>query len=91
MLSPVTVSAEHPVFRRPGYGLGVMQGDSDLGEVVGHGGEGPGYSAGVLHWPGEHLTCAALIDHDQPQAGLFLAHALGLSFTGRESPPERPC
>ncbi|WP_424949455.1 hypothetical protein [Deinococcus sp.] len=80
MLSAVPVAGDHPVFRRPAYGLGVMLGASELEEMVGHGGAGPGYSAGVLHWLAERLTCVALVDRDAPEAGLILAHELGLSF-----------
>jgi D-alanyl-D-alanine carboxypeptidase len=52
MLTAIDVKVEHPFFKKPGYGLGVMiDSDSKWGLMVGHGGGGPGYSAGVLHIP----------------------------------------
>jgi D-alanyl-D-alanine carboxypeptidase len=55
MLDPrtfVPIGAEAPGFVRPCYGLGVMvDSDHPLGTVVGHGGGGPGYAAGVFAVP----------------------------------------
>lgn len=55
MLDPrtfVPVEADAPDFMRPSYGLGVMADpEHPLGTVVGHGGGGPGYAAGVFAVP----------------------------------------
>jgi D-alanyl-D-alanine carboxypeptidase len=55
MLDPrtfVPVEADAPGFMRPSYGLGVMADpEHPLGTVVGHGGGGPGYAAGVFAVP----------------------------------------
>jgi D-alanyl-D-alanine carboxypeptidase len=77
MLRSVRVPVEHPLFREPGYGLGVMLDTaSPWGLMAGHGGGGPGYSAGVLHlpdWNGHSVTCAALVNNDRGDWGLKLA------------------
>ena len=55
MLDPrtfVPIGFEAPGFVRPSYGLGVMADpEHPLGTVVGHGGGGPGYAAGVFAVP----------------------------------------
>jgi D-alanyl-D-alanine carboxypeptidase len=55
MLDPQTfvpIGADAPGFVRPSYGLGVMADpEHPLGTVVGHGGGGPGYAAGVFALP----------------------------------------
>jgi D-alanyl-D-alanine carboxypeptidase len=55
MLDPrtfVPIGADAPGFVRPSYGLGVMADpESPLGTIVGHGGGGPGYAAGVFALP----------------------------------------
>jgi D-alanyl-D-alanine carboxypeptidase len=55
MLDPrtfVPIGADAPGFVRPSYGLGLMADpESLLGTVVGHGGGGPGYAAGVFAAP----------------------------------------
>jgi D-alanyl-D-alanine carboxypeptidase len=78
MLKTVIVHTEHPLFQRPGYGLGVMidQG-SPYGLMVGHGGGGPGYSAGALHLPNAHgrrITSVALTNSDADDLGLEIAY-----------------
>lgn len=51
-----------PFFKKPCYGLGVMiDPESDQGEKIGHGGDGPGYNTWVMHLPnfqGRKLTMA---------------------------------
>jgi D-alanyl-D-alanine carboxypeptidase len=55
MLDPrtfVPIGADAPGFVRPSYGLGLMADpEHPLGTVVGHGGGGPGYAAGVFALP----------------------------------------
>jgi hypothetical protein len=80
MLQAVDVPVQHPLFGRPGYGLGLMidQG-SRYGMLAGHGGGGPGYAAGVLYLPdanGRRITSAALANSDQGDAGLRAAFDL---------------
>ncbi len=51
-----------PFFNKLSYGLGVMiDPESDQGEKIGHGGDGPGYNTWVMHLPnfkGRKLTLA---------------------------------
>jgi D-alanyl-D-alanine carboxypeptidase len=81
MLAPIPVPFEHPLFREPSYGLGVMiDPASQFGVIAGHGGGGPGYSAGALHFSnvnGQRLTTIALVNSDRGDAGLPIAFALG--------------
>jgi D-alanyl-D-alanine carboxypeptidase len=80
MLTPVVVPHKHPLFRQPAYGLGLMiDPQASYGAMVGHGGGGPGYSAGVLHVPDAHghtITSTALANRDQPDRGLHIAFKL---------------
>lgn len=80
MLTPVIVPVQHPLFQQPAYGLGLMiDPQSAYGILVGHGGGGPGYSAGVLHVPDAHghtITSVALANRDQPDLGLRIAFTL---------------
>jgi D-alanyl-D-alanine carboxypeptidase len=77
MLQAVPVPVQHPLFRSPGYGLGLMVDTaSPWGVMAGHGGGGPGYAAGVLHLPDAHITAAALVNCDRGDLGLKLAYAL---------------
>lgn len=80
MLQAVDVPVQHPFFRRPGYGLGLMIDQGwRYGVLAGHGGGGPGYAAGALHAPdalGRRITCAALANSDQGDAGLRAAFDL---------------
>ena len=68
MLDPQTfvpVGADAPGFVRPSYGLGVMADpEHPLGTVVGHGGGGPGYAAGVFAIP-EADTVAIVLAADE--------------------------
>ena len=76
------VNIQHPFFQRPAYGLGVMIDlQSHYGIMVGHGGGGPGYSAGVLHFPsikGYRITSAALCNDDRDELGLKIAFQAGM-------------
>jgi len=80
MLTPVRVPVEHPFFVEPSYGLGVMlDPGSRYGVIAGHGGGGPGYSAGALHFPnvdGRRVTTVALVNSDLGDAGLPIAFGL---------------
>lgn len=80
MLEPVLVPHQHPLFQQPAYGLGVMiDPQSSYGIIAGHGGGGPGYSAGALHIPNVHghrITSIVLGNRDQDDLGLRTAFAL---------------
>ena len=82
MLEAVDVPVKHPFFQRPGYGLGVMiDPESRYGLMAGHGGGGPGYSAGVLHLPfanGRRITSAVLTNSDAGDSGLQIAFRLAM-------------
>lgn len=80
MLSPVRVPGSHPLFAEPSFGLGVMlDPGSPFGLVAGHGGGGPGYSAGAFHFPnvgGRRVTAVALANSDCDDLGMPIAFAL---------------
>jgi D-alanyl-D-alanine carboxypeptidase len=80
MLEPVVVPFPHPLFRQPAYGLGLMIDARSTEKIfAGHGGGGPGYSIGALHFEdsdGRSVTCAACANRDQPDLGLRLAFAV---------------
>jgi D-alanyl-D-alanine carboxypeptidase len=86
MLEAVPVQVEHPLFQQPGYGLGVMiDTASQFGILAGHGGGGPGYSAGAIHLPdvhGRRITAAALANCDQGDLGLQAAFQLAREVAG---------
>jgi D-alanyl-D-alanine carboxypeptidase len=87
MLDAQRVNIKHPFFQTPAYGLGVMidQG-SQVGVIAGHGGGGPGYSAGVLHFPavkGHRITSAALCNCDRDELGLKIAFHAGMMISTR--------
>jgi D-alanyl-D-alanine carboxypeptidase len=76
MTDPVVLPFTHPLFARPGYGLGLMVDADAAGLVAGHGGGGPGYSAGALHVRTEHgraVTAVALANTETDDVGLGLA------------------
>jgi D-alanyl-D-alanine carboxypeptidase len=64
MLDPgtfVPIGFDAPGFVRPSYGLGVMADpEHALGTVVGHGGGGPGYAAGVFALPSRDALAIVL-------------------------------
>jgi D-alanyl-D-alanine carboxypeptidase len=75
LLTPLPVATNHAVFSPPTYGLGLMMNLG--GTLAGHGGGGPGYSAGVVtRLSGPRFTAAALVNRDRDEAGLRLAGAL---------------
>jgi D-alanyl-D-alanine carboxypeptidase len=83
MLDPgtfVPIGFDAPGFVRPSYGLGVMADpEHPLGTVVGHGGGGPGYAAGVFALPSRGaVTIVLASDESYPaqQAALELLAAL---------------
>ena len=80
MQTALDVPARHPQFQQPGYGLGLMIDQaSPHGFVAGHGGGGPGYSTGALHFSnlhGHRLTSIALVNTDRGDLGLELASKL---------------
>ncbi|HET7037362.1 MAG TPA: serine hydrolase domain-containing protein [Thermomicrobiaceae bacterium] len=86
MLAPLPVPVRHPLFVQPAYGLGLMlDPGSPHGLVAGHGGGGPGYSAGLLHVPnidGRRVTAAALVNRDVDDLGLRLAWLLAQAAAG---------
>jgi hypothetical protein len=94
MTEPVVLPFEHPLFARPGYGLGLMVDAGADGLVAGHGGGGPGYSAGAVHVAtreGRVATAVALANTETDDVGLGLAFAaahrlVGVQRTGRGGP-----
>ncbi|HLL50087.1 MAG TPA: serine hydrolase domain-containing protein [Thermomicrobiales bacterium] len=84
MLDAVPVSTEHPLFARPGYGLGLMIDlGSTYGRVAGHAGGGPGYSTAAFHFPdvvGHRITSVALVNRDCPDLGTEIAFALVAAY-----------
>lgn len=57
----VPIGFDAPGFVRPSYGLGVMvDPEHPLGMLVGHGGGGPGYTAGVFALPREDAVAIVL-------------------------------
>jgi D-alanyl-D-alanine carboxypeptidase len=82
MKEPVILPFEHPLFRQPAYGLGLMiDTGSPHGLVAGHGGGGPGYSIGSLHFEhvnGSRVTSVALANRDAGDVGLRLAYELAM-------------
>jgi D-alanyl-D-alanine carboxypeptidase len=89
MLEGVDVPVKHPFFQQPAYGLGIMiDRASAYGLMAGHGGGGPGYSAGVLHLPnasGRRITGAALVNGDEGDLGMELAYILTQLTAGASS------
>jgi D-alanyl-D-alanine carboxypeptidase len=77
MLEAVPVAVQHPLFRQPSYGLGVMiDPAARYGVLFGHGGGGPGYTIGAVCLPnaaGRRITAVATANRDQPDLGLQLA------------------
>jgi hypothetical protein len=80
MLEAVPVDGPHWLFGEPGYGLGLMIDRSrPAGRLAGHGGEGPGYSAGALCFAPGHrprVTAVALANTESHDLGLRLAWGL---------------
>ena len=80
MLDAIPVEGPHWLFRDPGYGLGLMIDRSrPAGRLAGHGGEGPGYSAGALCFApghGPRVTAVALANTESHDLGLRLAWGL---------------
>jgi D-alanyl-D-alanine carboxypeptidase len=77
MLEPrafVPIGFDAPGFVRPSYGLGVMADpEHPLGTVVGHGGGGPGYAAGVFASPSADTVAIVLAaDERYPAQGTAL-------------------
>ncbi|HEY9897965.1 MAG TPA: serine hydrolase domain-containing protein [Pantanalinema sp.] len=74
MLSAVPVPGAISMGRDPGYGLGLMAETMPFGRVVGHNGEGPGYS--VACWSltagGHRLVGACLVNQSIPNAAQTL-------------------
>jgi hypothetical protein len=86
MLEAVPVGGPHWLSREPGYGLGLMTDRTrPAGRLlVGHGGEGPGYSAGALclvPGRGPRATAVALANAGRHDLGLRLAWGLIRSST----------
>ncbi|NLE44455.1 MAG: beta-lactamase family protein [Chloroflexi bacterium] len=82
MFEAVDVAVDAPFFRHPSYGLGVMiDHESRYGVMAGHGGGGPGYSAGALDLPDVHgrwVTSVALANRDGNDLGLEMAFTMGM-------------
>jgi D-alanyl-D-alanine carboxypeptidase len=92
LLTSVDVPVNHPFFQQPAYGLGIMvDRRSRYGLMAGHGGGGPGYSAGALHLPdvqGRHLTTVVLANCDRDDLGLELAFSSAMLVGKAVEDPE---
>lgn len=80
MTSPIHTLGKYPLFENLGYGLGLfVDTGSPYGEVAGHTGEGPGYSAAAFHFPnlaGARTTIVALANRDRCDLGLALVYKM---------------
>lgn len=84
MMQPLHRLGKHSLFADLGYGLGTFTDTaSPYGRVVGHTGEGPGYSVAAFHFSNladANTTIVALANRDRPDFGLTLVehmvHAL---------------
>lgn len=88
MLEPVVLPFEHALFRTPAYGLGVMidAGSAD-GTVFGHGGGGPGYSLGALHFTsiaGRRVTSVAFVNSEAGDVSLEMAFRIAEAVAALE-------
>ena len=94
MLTATRIPESYQPFVEPSYGLGLMTDPgSPYGLVAGHGGGGPGYSAGAFHFPnvgGRRVTTVALANSDRGDVGVRIAFALAETILsiryGRSSP-----
>lgn len=86
MIDAVPVAVQHPLFRAPAYGMGLMvDQDSPAGTLFGHGGGGPGYAIGALCAPnaaGRRITAVAMANRDEADLGLRLAFAAVMAVAG---------
>jgi D-alanyl-D-alanine carboxypeptidase len=75
-LSPIHVLGRSPLLGLLAYGMGLfLSVDSPHGKVVGHVGEGPGYSAAAFHFSnlsGNRVTLTAFANRDRQDLGLQL-------------------
>lgn len=90
MAEPVVLPFDHPLFRQPAYGLGVMiDAGEPHGPLLGHAGGGPGYATAALCWPsvgGHAIVAVALANRDAPDLGLRIAHRLGMAVVEAVQP-----
>lgn len=85
MKQAIVVPGKHPRFGKTGYGLGLMIDlEPTFSPFVGHGGEGPGYSAAAFHFSdlaSQRVTITALANregHDVALDAVFeVAHLIG--------------
>ena len=88
--------ATHPRFVTPSYGLGLMADpDCPHGEMYGHNGGGPGYSASAFHFrrPTDHassnITVAVLCNAENTEATESMMLALAEALTDRRDHRKR--
>jgi CubicO group peptidase (beta-lactamase class C family) len=80
-----------PDGRVSGYGFGWKRCDFQGRTAIQHGGWVPGYSASVLHLPGENLTAIALLNSEGgPEASYLTRRMLRLLLTGHAEPAPYP-
>ena len=89
MMAWRVVPGPHPNGVKPVYGLGIgREPDSPFGDLLGHGGWGPGFASIARHFPGLDLTAVMLANSDECDPGrVFYAtirRALGLPPNGYE-------
>lgn len=85
MLDAVPVQGEHWLFHSPGYGLGLMTDRSRTRGrlLVGHGGEGPGYSTAALCLMEDgapRVTAVAMANTETHELGMRLAWGMVEGF-----------
>lgn len=90
----VRVPGDHPPFVTPSYGLGLMADPDDplgKGPSYGHGGEGPGYTVHVSHWPewDGGTTVSVFFNSDQCDAIAAMVGLLGGMRNSEDGKPQR--
>jgi D-alanyl-D-alanine carboxypeptidase len=89
------VGASHPPFVTPSYGLGLMADpDCPYGEMYGHNGSGPGYSASAFHFRSSasnvapEVTVAVLSNTENTEGTETTMLALAEALADRRSQPQ---
>lgn len=65
MKDPTLLDFNHPYFKNPSYGLGIMSGLLPSGQIYGHTGGGPGYSAVAYYIASTQPTTIVLLSNGE--------------------------
>ncbi len=89
MMTWRTVPGPHPGGVKPVYGLGIgREPDSPFGDLLGHGGWGPGFVSIARHFPDRGLTAVMLANSDECDPGSVfystIRRVLGMPPNGNE-------